>query len=47
VFSPYPNRAMFTINPHNTYKRFRNYLAPFTRNEHHFNEENKNNHVRN
>jgi len=105
AFSPYPNRAIFTINPHNiykhvpihfglnflvcllnaivfgwkylefhekelykpllifqnlkfveflnnkgcgynTYKRFRNYLDPFTRNEHHFNEKNRNNHVK-
>ncbi len=105
VFSPYPNRAIFTINPrniykhapihfglnfviclmntivfgwkyleplkkevykpllvfqnlkfveflnnnvcgYNTYKMFRNYLDPFKRNEHHFNEKNRNNHVK-
>jgi hypothetical protein len=105
VFSPYPNRTLFTINLHNIYKHapihfglnfvvcllntivfgwkyleplknkgyktllvfqnlifveflnnnrcgynpykmFRNYLDPFTRNEHHFNEENRNNHVK-
>jgi len=31
---------------YNTYKMFRNYLDPFKRNEHHFNEKNRNNHVK-